>query len=616
MLEIKHISKRYQYQKVLKDISITFPCTGLISIVGPSGCGKSTLLHIIGGIDKEFQGELLWDGVSVKRRLTRYRQNCVSFIFQQLYLIMWLSVRQNQWLPRFFKKVRKQQRSLNIQDFEYNKISALSLGQRQRIAFLRGIMPFSYILLCDEPTGSLDQVHAQEVMELLKEESKKRLVIMISHNQHLVEQYSDEIYEMKDGRIIDHTICQQNISECISENIKRKFLFSHIKLSLLSLLSHKGRSIQMIFGLTLSFVCIILTLTMSRGLEEQIQKYIYSLIPASGISYQFKNQESLDLKTASMFEQLSMIEKSEIYLDDYEFLGIGFVKERYQESQVLFIGDDTSPYEHLQLYAGKKPTQKHEIMVSLSTAKHLCQDEDLETLIGKKVYAWYQYQNKVKAIEYHVVGITNQSTGLDTLYQQSHAYIELLKEVYNIQHFSSHLGILYVDSSIAREDIVKQLNHDYPKFKFLEIGASTTQNLHESMKQIRLVLLAFSGLAILSSLFLIGEVMFLNVIQKKQDLAIMQCFGASRFTLIKIVFYEAFFIVFLAQCFCTLIYWQLLQIINMFVNEMILGEKLIFSFDGELLLMVFGISYGLVIITQIFPLTYVLRLNTVAALKE
>ena len=136
----------------------------------------------------------------MKKHLTKYRRQHVSFIFQQFHLIMWLSVKQNIALPQFFHPQEKQQILLDMQAFENASMSSLSLGQRQRIAYLRTRYHKSDILLCDEPTGSLDPIHAKEIMELLKEEAKQRLVILVSHDQKLVEKYSDEIYEMKDGQ--------------------------------------------------------------------------------------------------------------------------------------------------------------------------------------------------------------------------------------------------------------------------------------------------------------------------------------------------------------------------------------------------------------------------------
>ena len=611
MLQIIHITKRYHYQKVLDDVSLDLPKTGMIAIVGPSGCGKSTLLHIIGGIDQDFQGDIKWQGRSVKKRLSHYSQKHVGFIFQQFHLIMWLSVHQNITMSQFFRNGGGE-KNLDIDDFQNLKMSSLSLGQRQRIAYLRAYYQQNDILLCDEPTGSLDPGHADEVMNLLREESKHRLVIIVSHDLKLVERYCDEMYTMYDGKIERHQCfhaSQLTQSKTISHHRK---IFPLLQLSWMSLKSHKGRSLQLIFGLTISFLCIVMTLTMSRGLETQIQNYIYSLIPSSCISFQAHNHQSLTLNFVKELQSQPSITRTQLYLQEYEFLGIGFVGERYQDSQVLFIGDDASPYQDIQLDMGQYPQEDHEIIVSLST------DENLSTLLNKKVYAWYQYQNEVKSIAYQVVGITNQTTALDTLYQRENAYIYLLKDVYQFdeKNVKSDLGMIYIHKDYQRSEIIKELKKQYPEYKFLEVGATTTQNISQSMQQVRVVLMIFSGLAILSSLFLIGEVMFLNVVQKKKDFAILICFGARRWHLLKIVLFESLEIVLSAQIICAGVYYQLLSLVNAMSQEVLLNNHLTLSFDYELLLLVYGVSFILVFISQLPPLLYVFRLNTIAALKD
>lgn len=341
MLELKHIVKRYDYQKVLDDINIVFPECGIVSIIGPSGCGKSTLLNIIGGIDDDFQGELLFHDKSVKNHLASYCRKHVSFIFQQFHLIMWLSVKENVALPQFFHPQEKQKILLDLDDLEKAKMKDLSLGQRQRLAYLRSRYHLSDILLCDEPTGSLDPEHGDQVMQLLKEEAQNRLVILVSHNKELVEKYSDEIYEMSDGCIVGHQIIDTPMKHISKSKSTSKIYFSHLRLSLSSLLSHKSRSFQLVFGLCVSMLCIVFTLTLSTNLEEELINYVYSLVPASSISFQTSNHDSLTLDIIDQFNDYSTIVKAEMYLDDYEFLGISFTGERYQESNTLFIGDDT-----------------------------------------------------------------------------------------------------------------------------------------------------------------------------------------------------------------------------------------------------------------------------------
>ncbi len=616
MLEIKHIIKRYQYQKVLNDVSMKFPRCGLVSIVGPSGCGKSTLLHIIGGLDREFQGELLWNGKSVRHFLPFYRKKHVSFIFQQFHLIMWLSIKNNIEISHFFSSHSKKENQLDIKSFQKLKMSALSHGQRQRIAYLRACYHNGDILLCDEPTGSLHPSLADEVMALLKKESRKRLVILISHDRHLVEKYSDEIYEMKDGQIENHHVFQHHQFHSLAcHHAKRKRL-SCLLMSILSFLSHKIRSMQLITGLSLSLLCIVFTLTMSQGLEEQIHRYIYSLVPASGMSFQHSQGQSLTQSFCQELEKLPAIEKVQLYLDDYEFLGIGFVMERYQESEVVFIGDDTSPYQQLLLHSGRMPLEDHEIVVSLSTAQKLCGQEDVSQLVGKKVYAWYQYGYEVKSIAYHIVGISNQTTALETIYQRSNAYIHLLKETYQFDdsQVNAKLGILYVHPDFQRHEVFEQLKEQYPQYRFLEIGASTSQKISYTMKQVEFVLMVFSGLAMISSLFLIGEVMFLNVVQKKKDIAIMKCFGATSFDIMKIVLGESFVTMFLAQIVVSFVYCCFIFGVNTILSQVLLIDFSL-SIHLRLLFYSYGASYILVFISQLPPLFYGMCLNTIKALK-
>lgn len=618
MLKLSHISKRYQYQKVLDDICLEMPDCGMMGIVGASGCGKSTLLHIIGGIDRDFQGNIIFNGKYVKRHLSNYRRKHVSFIFQNFHLIQWLTVHQNIRLSHYFQKLSNTEIRLNIEEFKELNMPSLSHGQRQRIAYLRSQYQQADILLCDEPTGSLDSEHAVEVMKLLKEESQYRLVILVSHNHELVQQYCDEIYTITDGQITGHQI----IHECQKiEKISKKpyhLPFSKLSLSFMSLLSHKSRSLQLIFGLTLSFLCIVLTLTMSQGLEKQIQDYIYSLVPASSISFQNQSKQSISQQTYNQLKTYESISRVQLFLDDYENLGISFHLERYQESQVLFIGDDASPYLNMQLKYGNYPQDDQDILLSLSTAKHLWQKEDLSSLIGQTVYSWYQHDNQVKPVTLKIVGITDQSTTLDTLYQKENAYIHLLKDIYQYDEnqVKKTLGLVYIQPEYQRSDIIAQLKKDLPEYKFIEVGASTSKNVTDTMKQVRIVLIVFSILAILSSLFLIGEVMFLNVVQKKKDLAIMKCFGANSFDLLRIVLYESLEIILFSQLMCTLLYWQIIHLVNQFVQELLLNDTFSFAFNYQILLIVYGLSYGLVFISQLPPLFYVLKMNTVMHLKE
>ena len=611
MLEIRHISKRYEYTKVLDDISITFPECGIVSIVGDSGCGKSTLLSIIGGIDKEFVGDIWYQGKKVTNRLYHYRKTHVSFLFQDLYVLSWLNVPMNIGLSRFFHWQHQSKQSLNIDEFCQTPITSLSLGQRARVAYLRSVMKKGEILLCDEPTGSLDEKTGQQVMEALKEEAKHRLVILVSHDYHFVQNYSHEIYRLEDGKIKSHDV----MSRCMlleEQPIRQsKYPLSLLRLGYESFRSHRTRSFQLIFGLTLSFLCILLTFGLSHGLEKQVENYIYSLVPPTGISFQNANKQSLSIDSIAKDESILRVQ---YFLDHYESMGISFQKKRYEESQTLFIHDDSSPYDYLTLAYGQYPKSHHEILLSMSTASHLY-NGDLKSCIGKNVYAWYKHGNKMECIDYVISGITKQSTQFDTLYQQPNAYIELLK---NHDHFEENisLGMIYLKPDQDRHDMRMVLEKQYPKLHFKEAGKQTVDHVRKTMEKVRYVLYAFSGLAILSSLFLMGEVMFLNIVQRKKDLAIMRCYGASVFDTLKIVFVESCLIVLSSQIFGYVLYIIALNVMNAIFQNMMINDSVLFSIQYHMMLKVGIGAWGLIVLSQMIPWIYVLRLNTINALKS
>ena len=615
MLKLEHIYKRYDFTKVLDDICMELPSCGLISIIGPSGCGKTTLLQIIGGIDSDFQGEIYYNQKKVKHYLHRYRKYHISFLFQRFHLLMWLNVKSNIFLSRYFHFQYKKDYKLDIQDFENFDMTALSFGQRQRIAYLRAYMQKGNILLCDEPTGSLDEENKRVLMNLLKEESKSRLVIMVSHDQELIEDYSDEIYMMNDGKIIDHRIINSCQLVEVFQSKQAKYPFSCLQMAYASFLSHRKRSIQMIFGLTLSFVCILTTLSLSQGLEKQIKDYIYTIVPSSGISFQKQDKQNIDKDLINQLHHSQDISRIHFYLDHYENMGLSFQKKRYEESKTLFISDDSSPYQYLQLKYGTYPKNDQEIILSLSTAKHLLNDTDVTKCLNKKVYSWYKKDKRMYPIEFLIVGVSTNTTTVDTFYQRENAYIHLLEKQEDFDSLS-RLGMIYVKPHKDRHTVFTQLQKDYKQLRFQEVGETTSEHVSDTMDKVEMILMIFSFLAMISSVFLIGEVMFLNVVQKKKDLAIMRCFGATSFDTLKIVFYEAGMIVLGAQIFGCLLYVMLLTGFNEVAKNILMSQTTLFHIQGEVIIKVCLSGWMISLLSQLIPLIYVYHFNTIDALKS
>ena len=207
MLELRNICKKYD-RDVLKKINLKFGNRGLVCLVGESGSGKSTLLNIIGGLERADSGKVLIDGVNINKFDSSYYHNqVVSYINQNYNLIDNYSTLDNALLPIDIRRNRSPSfddkifKMLGISSLKNSKVSSLSGGEKQRVAIARCIMQNTKIILADEPTGALDLDNSYKIMEILKNLSKKKLVIVVTHNMELANKFADEVIKLVDGKI-------------------------------------------------------------------------------------------------------------------------------------------------------------------------------------------------------------------------------------------------------------------------------------------------------------------------------------------------------------------------------------------------------------------------------
>ena len=219
MLQIKNLKKSYKIGeheiKALDDVTFELSSGKLVAIVGPSGCGKTTLMNILGALDGDFEGDVIINGKSLKEAKTKdldsYRKNTIGFIFQQFNLLNSQTSKQNVELALDLSGISKKDKSekakdllerVGLSDQIKKKVNLLSGGQRQRVAIARALANDPDIILADEPTGALDAKTGKKVMDLLKEISKERLILMVTHAPEIAEAYADLIINMEDGKII------------------------------------------------------------------------------------------------------------------------------------------------------------------------------------------------------------------------------------------------------------------------------------------------------------------------------------------------------------------------------------------------------------------------------
>ena len=340
MLKLEKITKTYEMaeykQTALEEVSISFRENEFVSILGPSGSGKTTLLNIIGGLDNYTSGDLIINGKSTKKYKDRdwdtYRNHSVGFVFQSYNLIPHQTILSNVELALTLSGVSKKERrkrakealqKVGLEKHINKRPNQLSGGQMQRVAIARALVNNPDILLADEPTGALDSETSTQIMELLKEVAKDRLVIMVTHNGELAKEYSTRIIELKDGHILGDTDeykeeKQENPKDTTSKKTNMSFLTA-LSLSLNNLMTKKGRTILTAFAGSIGIIGIALILSISHGVQNYIDRIQEETLTSYPIAIE---EETIDF-TSMMAERAEEIKeekenksKDKIYSND------------------------------------------------------------------------------------------------------------------------------------------------------------------------------------------------------------------------------------------------------------------------------------------------------------
>ena len=346
MLQLQHISKVYhtgdQEFHALKDISIRFRENEFVSILGQSGSGKTTLLNIIGGLDQYTSGDLLIQGKSTKQFKDRdwdsYRNHTIGFVFQSYNLIGHQTALSNVEIAMTLSGISKAERKrraievlerVGLKDHLYKKPSQMSGGQMQRIAIARALVNDPKVVLADEPTGALDSETSVQIMDLLKDIAKERLVIMVTHNPELAQKYSTRIVQVLDGNILsDSNPCEptEETKQVDIQFTKTKMSFiTALVLSFNNLLTKKGRTLLTAFAGSIGIIGIALILALSNGVSDYVKKVQEDTLVSLPLTISEQNQSNLLATSPDLSEKP--------YKDNHE-LGINTVLTNLLKKQI------------------------------------------------------------------------------------------------------------------------------------------------------------------------------------------------------------------------------------------------------------------------------------------
>ena len=331
MLQCKNIMKDYvsgdEIVHALKGVSLSFREHEFVSILGQSGCGKTTFLNIIGGLDHYTSGDLIINGKSTKdysdKDWDTYRNHQVGFVFQSYNLIMHQSVLSNVELALTLTGVNKEERrkraiealnKVGLSDQIHKKPTQMSGGQMQRVAIARAIVNNPDIILADEPTGALDSATSVQIMEILKEISKDKLVIMVTHNPQLADEYSSRIIRLKDGTLVSDSNPfneqEMNVDTSVLKRPDMSFKMA-CSLSLNNLMTKKARTFLTSFAGSIGIIGIALIMSLSHGM----QSYIDQMENDTMASYPIEIQSSSSDMSTLMTTMMGMKKKTEEHKD-------------------------------------------------------------------------------------------------------------------------------------------------------------------------------------------------------------------------------------------------------------------------------------------------------------
>ena len=456
MIRIKNLNKKYGGTLIFDNASFSFPNKGLVCVLGPSGCGKSTLLNLIAGFDSVFDGEISVHGTSLSEmnasELYAYRRDNIGFVFQNYHLISGYTAIENILLASDAVgasradselKARELLQKLGLFDKAEQKIETLSGGQKQRVAIARALINNPSVILADEPTGALDRKNSSEIMELLKELSKRRLVLVITHDKKCAE-YAEQVVTITDGKLMSENENVDSVENTVLSKAKAPKI-SMLKRAFQNFKVHLTRYVAIALALSIGVLCFTLSLSSGNIINQSITDF-----EAKNTAYH-NGYIKVDGNEKELLDLLSKDERLEnVYLQYV----LSDVSIKIREQAVNMAEKYPMAKATEQMSYGVMPRRgQNEIALSPSIAAKF--DKDIQNLINKTAEVLYNGQTYSVTIS----GIFNAS--YDDFFISSDIeqkiYENISAKAYSVSYDVTEFeDIVSVSDSLKEQKIVSQ----------------------------------------------------------------------------------------------------------------------------------------------------------------
>ena len=606
MLELKNVCKKYD-REVLKKINLKFENKGFICLVGESGSGKTTLLNIIGGLEQPDSGKVIFNGNNIKNIDSSFYSNqLVSFINQNYNLIDKYTVLENILLPIELRRIRSPcnvdniLKMLGIYSLKNKKVISLSGGEKQRVAIARCIAQNTRVILADEPTGALDSENAYSVMRILKNLSKQKLVIVVTHNIELANSFANDIIKINDGKIYSKLkVINKNIYSKIKCNRKIKLSFIKlVKYAIKNLNNKLLRNILTILAFTIGLLSLGIVLSIKTGFNKELDSlnkssfFNYPLVISKNnyvddFSNKVENKNGVNVKKGSfvtneiddkLISLVNNIDKKYVngityYRDiDYEFKSISYVNPSNN---------------YFYLVSGRMPENKNEVMILY----------DEEDSISDKLYNYLDVSNN--GLINNVFKVNDKELIITGIVKSNNDYFKSLSGIlYSNDLFDNEITDIYIyANNLNSKNKIKDLLKDYEIFDNAEEVVNLTKKMVDG---ISLVLILFSVISLIVSMIMIFVISYISVMERNKDIGIYKSIG-FRNKDIKNLFIIENLIIGMCSFYLTMIFILLVSnVINKFVYSYINFEH-IMSLDILNIILLFFLSLILCYVASFIP---------------
>lgn len=676
---LEKISKIFKTGSVdfyaLKDVSFSLPSTGLVSVVGKSGSGKSTLLNILLGIEKPSSGVLKFNNRSINKMsdkaFSKYHLNDISMVFQHYNIFNELTAKENVILPLLMKGFPKSKADKIVnkyfKDFslEYlidQKAKLLSGGEKQRVAILRAIITSPKVLLCDEPTGALDSKNSLAIMEMLKELSKKILIVHVSHNKILVNQFSDRIIALKDGHIVDDKtinksddVSYPNQKSSYSSKWSRLFTRINLKINI-------KKNIFSVIACTIGFASILLSFGFKEGstvsqdnalknnlalLHATASEKTYFEIENSPLNYEKSVRPSLQSIDENLDELDVVIEPSLSYLFPSYPLG-SYQNVAVENFQIVPLYDiSLETYGKHLLVSGTPPKEKvDEVIVNEEFVKLLKKDNSsiIDDLFNISYsisisYATGDYENPFIKDEFsfdynlRIAAVVKEFSflntpkiyysykavkkELDTLYLENISnylrkpitylqYIEDVNEDDVVSNYCSEIFLTSINNSNKFFEKIKHLKDNNSTFQIESNAYDIQQSYKTFIESFSTALFVFVIIAFIGVNFILGMISLSTFIENKKNSAILTCLGARHRSIQSIYLTENYILITISIVLSIFLALLTQAILNNIIAQKFALDNLItipFSYFYNI---PFGLVLSLFVIAVVFSTIFTL----------